>query len=1089
MVARDWLAGLLWRDSSSAQALYNLRRNLTDLRDALGPEAHRLQTPTSRTLRLDLAGADVDVLRFDAAIAAGDGPSLESAVHLYRGPLLMECCEEWIMPERTAREQAYLGALETLAREAQARGDREAERRYLRRALGVDPLREGAQQAVMEVLAAQGDPSAALLVYREYRQLLQRQASTAPGPEITALFAQLRARARSHERRLSSSPSRTRGKAPEGTAAPGTLWVRALAGRHEDHAHRCFASRLPQPVSSFVGRDQEVREIAARLATARLVTLTGPGGVGKTRLAIQVAEAIADDHAGTQRSWVGVWFVDLTRLSEPALVPQAIASVLGVQEQPDRPLMERLAEFLRARQLLLVLDNCEHLLTACAELVEALLSRSPALRVLATSRQSLGVAGEVAWQLPGLSVPPAPATALSTPEALLQFEAVRLFVERARGAAPSISLTARRARSVGEVCRRLDGIPLAIELAAARLKALSAEEIAARLDDAFRLLTSGSRTAPPRQQTLRATMDWSYELLSEPERLLLQRLSVFAGTWTLAAAEAICSDFGFGIWDSGLAAEASDPPTCPPLTLSDPIQNPNAQRAPEIQNAEVLDLLAQLVDQSLVIVETTEDGQPVSPMVGEAGTRYRLLETVRQYARERLQEAPRGERRGETERVGERHARFYLELAERAAPYLAGPDLVTWLVRLEEERDSLRAALEWSLQHAPEVALRLAAALAGFWEERWYMAEGRQWLGAALARAGPARRSPAGAAALEGACALAILQDDRAAAQALLEEYRTIRQESGDRAGMAASLAHLAHAMLLRVDYPAARALYEESLAIQKERGDPAGIATVLTGLGHLARCEKAYATARSLHEESLAIRREMGDSMGMGRSLSGLGDAARGLGDIAAARRHYEAALEIWRELGDGAGVAGALAEISDLARLQGDYAEARRLREESLALWRAAGARVAVLHSLGALGHLAREQGDYREAWDYYAASLQLRQEAGDRYTIVQALEDFAELAACEQQWWRLARLLGAAQALREAIIKPLRPPKRAGYEELLAEARAALPEAAVTAAWEEGWALIQGRGGHVEQAIAFALQETSPPPVPPMVTGSTS
>lgn len=571
---------------------------------------------------------------------------------------------------------------------------------------------------------------------------------------------------------------------------------------------------------------------------------------------------------------------------------------------------------------------------------------------------------------------------------------MRLFVERATAAAPSFSLTERSGRSVGEICRRLEGIPLALELAAARLKALSVEEIAARLDDSFRLLTGGSRTAQPRQQTLRAAMDWSYELLSEPEQLLLQRLAVFAGSFSLNAVEAVCGD------------------------------------------VEVLDLLTQLADKSLVVVDGAREE-----------TRYRLLETVRQYALERLQtgamfreaggpapppsRAPGGSRANEEESVRRRHLEFYLRLAEEARPHIWGQDPAAWLERLETEIANLRAALDWALARAPQQALRLANELVGFWVHSRYLEEGRQRLAAALERVGPARRSSAGAWALT----------------------------------------HLGNLAGYRDDFAAARAFLEESLALWRELSDPAGIAYALSGLGTVARRQEQYAESRAFHEESLAARRALGDRHGIAQSLIGLADTLQEQGaDPSAWAGYYEEALAIRREMGDRQGVATALGQLANVAWRQGDHAQARRHREESLALWRAMGSRPGVIHSLGALGHLARDQGAYEDARAYYTESLQVRQEFGDLYTLIQALEDFAELAAAEGEWARMTRLFGAAEAQRQGMANPLQPRERAEYERYLSQARTALGEAAVAAAWEAGQAM------PLEQAILSALQEPS-------------
>jgi predicted ATPase len=435
------------------------------------------------------------------------------------------------------------------------------------------------------------------------------------------------------------------------------------------HSLEAFAHNLPRQLTSFIGREREMGEVKEFLATTRLLTLTGSGGCGKTRLALQVAADLLEAYAD------GVWLVELAALADPTLVPQTVASALGVREQPVRPLTETLVDYLQPKVLLLILDNCEHLLTASAQLANALLRSCPRLRMLASSRQGLGIAGERTYRVPSLSLPqPRP---LPPVERLTDYEAVRLFVERAVFTQPSFAITDQNAPAVAQVCERLDGIPLAIELAAARVKALPVEKLNERLDDMFRLLTGGSRTALPRQQTLRALIDWSYDLLSEPERALLRRLSAFAGGWTLEAAEAVGVGEGVEEW-------------------------------------EVLDLLTSLVEKSLVLYEERE---------GEG--RYRLLETVRQYARDRLLESEEGEA------VRTRHLEFFLHWAEQ------GPGLE----RLETEHDNLRAALAWSgAQRQGDVGLRLGGAMGGFWHVRGYWTEGRERLAGVLALLGAEAR-------------------------------------------------------------------------------------------------------------------------------------------------------------------------------------------------------------------------------------------------------------------------------------------------------------------------------------------------------------
>jgi predicted ATPase len=572
---------------------------------------------------------------------------------------------------------------------------------------------------------------------------------------------------------------------------------------------------LPLQVTSFVGREKEMAEVRQLLRKTRLLTLTGVGGTGKTRLALQVAA----DRVGEYPA--GLWLAELAPLSDSTLVPQTVATLLGVREEPGRPLTATLVEALKPKKLLVLLDNCEHLLTACAQLADALLRACPGVQVLATSREGLNIPGETTYRLPSLSVPPPTAWAgyplagggrhlPATVENLTQYEAVHLFLDRAATMAPAFTLTDANANAVAQVCCRLDGIPLAIELAAARVKVLSVEKIAQLLDDRFRLLTGGSRTALPRQQTLRALIDWSYDLLSEPERRLLCRLAVFAGGWTLEAASAV----GIG----------------------DPIEEP-----------EVLDLLTALVERSLVVYEGQEE-------------RYRLLETVRQYGRDRLRES------GEGEAVRRRHHDFFLTLAEEEGSKLGGPEQLQVLDRLEREHDNLRAALAWSgAQGQGEAGLRLAAALWHFWQVRGYVGEGRENLAGMLALPGAQARTAARAQALHGAGLLASHQGDHRAARALLEESLAICRELGIKEGGAKNLEGLAVVAVAQAQPERAARLFGVAEGLREAIGAPLppaeraeherSVAAVRTALG-----EAAFATAweagraRSLEEATRTV-------------------------------------------------------------------------------------------------------------------------------------------------------------------------------------------------------------------------------------------
>jgi predicted ATPase/DNA-binding CsgD family transcriptional regulator len=594
-------------------------------------------------------------------------------------------------------------------------------------------------------------------------------------------------------------------------------------------------NNLPLRLSSFIGRGREVAEVETMLSDHRLLTLTGPGGAGKTRMAIEVASEVVDAFRD------GAWLAELASLSDPDLVAQAVAQALGVREAPGRPLIGALLEHLEGREALLVLDNCEHLIDACATLADALLRSCPDLRILATSREALSIAGERTWPVPPLSSPDS--HDLPPVQDLRSYEAIGLFAERARAVVPTFELMESNAPAVARLCRILDGMPLAIELAAARVRVLSVEQISSRLEDSFALLTGGSRTALPRQRTLGAAIGWSYELLGKEEQVLLGELSVFAGGFALESAESVCSGEG-------------------------------------IEEHEVLDLLTSLVDKSLVHV--SEQG-------GDA--RYRLLETVRQYGRERLQKS------GTEPDIRRRHADFFLRFAERAEPRINGKERELWLARLDAEHDNLRAALAWTQESVEaEMGLRLAGALSWFWYHREYWSEWRRWLDGTLAireTAGYPGQTAARAKALSGGGFLAWMQGDQVLARSQLEESVALWREVGDKQGLAQALRFLSGSFESRGDYAAARPLAEESVKLFREGEDTFGLGITLSRLGITALAQGDYEVARAALEEGVEICRSIEDDWALALALRNLG--------IGALResKHEEAVARLAESLG----------------------------------------------------------------------------------------------------------------------------------------------------------------------------------------------
>jgi len=665
-------------------------------------------------------------------------------------------------------------------------------------------------------------------------------------------------------------------------------------------------TNLPAPVSSFIGRETELAEVHALVTGSRLVTLTGAGGAGKTRLALQVAAGLLD---GTGD---GVWFADLAPLHDPDLVAVTVADALGIGKQPGHPLVDTLLEAVGERSLLVVLDNCEHLIGACAKLADALLRGCPNLALLATSREPLGIRGEYVYRVPSLNVPADGDDAC----AIRASEAVRLLEDRAAAQGAPLARDDETAAVAGRICRRLDGIPLAIELAAARLRVLLPTELEARLDERFALLTGGSRADLPRQQTLRAMVDWSWELLTGPEQAVLARLSVFAGRFGLAAAEAVAAD------PAGGAGEA-------------------------VTAGEVVGLLGALVDKSLVQFEHS----------GAGPGRYRLLETVRQYAAERLDAL--GPAAARAARVA--HRDYYLGLAEAAAPHLVAADQAEWMNRLDAELGNLRAAIAVSLTQAdPEPGLRLATALRVYWKDRGHAAEGADALRALLDAPAAREATPLRARALATAAHLLQQTGDFALLEHYCEEGLTIARGTGDDYLVALLLRERAWAKLRTGQPDAGRALIESGLSLARRLGEP-----YLTALLVLAQAEATsaagdHAGAARHAAEASRLFRQAGDRLRVGVALGNLGYYEVAAGDLDAARRHLAESLDINRAFNGGSAVVFGTLNLGLAEYLGGSPGAASSLFAESFDLARRMGMRLQMAYTLLGMALASRDETD---------------------------------------------------------------------------------------------------------------------------------
>ena len=803
--------------------------------------------------------------------------------------------------------------------------------------------------------------------------------------------------------------------------------------RKVDEPGRVSRYNLPTPLIPLIGREHEVAAVCRLLLRpeVRLLTLTGTGGVGKTRLGLEVATELLDDFAD------GVCFASLGPISDPGFVLPTIAQALGLWEAKDRSPLEQLKGYLHEKQLLLLLDNFEQVAAASPLLVE-LLQACLQVKILVTSRAVLRVSGEHEFPVPPLALPdlhhlpPLPES-----EALAQSAAVALFMQQARASKPDFQITKANARAIVEICARLDGLPLAIELAAARVRLLPPQALLTRLEHRLAVLTCKRRDVPARQQTLRDTIKWSYDLLDAAEQRLFRRLSVFVGGCTLEAIGVVSAAVG--------------------------------DRA-----VPVLDRVASLIDKSL-LQQTEQEGEE---------PRLVMLETIREFGLECLAMS------GELEATRREHAAHYLGLAEEAEPKLEGPQQVVWLQRLEQEHDNLRAAMQWSLERGEagqgmEMALRLGGALRGFWRAHGHLSEGQIFLERALAGSGGAAATVR-AKALGAAADVALEQGDLERGEVLCRESLALCRELGDTRGIAFSLRRLGWAAWISSGSGAARPLLEEALALQRQVDNKWHVAESLSYLAMLAGGQGEYSRGRALAEEGLALFRAIGNKRGVAWSLLLLAGILYSFqGDQATVRPLLEEGLELCRALREKGCIAHALGVLGQVTFDQGDATTARRLSEESLAIYREIGDRWGMIQSLCLLAQVEAHQGEYLMARTRYEESLALCRKTGDKWSRVSCLEGLARVVAAQGEPAWAARLWGAVESVRAVIgalpqqgglfwMAPL-PVVRASSERALAAARAQLGEKAFAKA------LAEGRAMTLEQVLAAQGAAEMPLPAP--------
>ncbi|HEX8918055.1 MAG TPA: tetratricopeptide repeat protein [Chloroflexota bacterium] len=842
---RDQILDQLWAESDPASAANNLHYTLHVARRLLDPDRRFHPLPLRDDYLLLDGVVTVDLENFESAAAgargSGDLNAYRDALVRYTGELLPEDrYEDWTVAPREQAETTHLTLRRELAALLEAQGEVVEAIEQLRSVLRADPTLEDAHMGLMRLYAASGQRQQALRQYDELVRVLEEELGVEPDSQAQQLVEQIRTRG------LPDAGSRTRSTSPPLSPAASFPAIPR--------------NNLPATITSFVGREAEKAEVLRLLRENRLVTVLGPGGAGKTRLSLEIARHLVV--TASEAYPHGVWLVELGPLRDPDLLPETIADILGIPDNLNQSPQETLICALQRQRLLLLLDNCEHLIDAVAPLVQVLLQSCPQLHILATSREAMHVPGEVTGVLPPLTLPDAT-------HAFHQADAVQLFKVRARDRQPHFALTETNAPTISAICRQVDGMPLAIELAAARVGMLPLEGIASRLADSIGFLTRGSRTAEPRQQTLKGALDWSYALLDGEECELFARLAVFAGGWTLEAAEAL----GGG--------------------------------------AAVLDVLSRLVDKSLVVAEASGDGS----------IRYRFLEPIRQYAQQRLEET------GWSAAIRLQHATYFETFAGEAQSQLKGPNQELWLHYLEQEHDNLRAALRWTVAKGDvAVGMRIAGHLTWFWYVHGHLREGQEWcelLAARGASAPPAER----ARVYHGLGSMTYPQRKYEQAAVAFETALELYREVDDEQQIANGLGNVALVAFEQGDFERAARLHEESLELWRKTGNERGISSALRNLGAVTNVLGRPDRAQMLFEEGLAIDRKREDTVAMAVALYNLAELANQMGNLERTEELAREALPLSVAVGLKEVLTSCLDRFGDVALAAAQPARAARL------------------------------------------------------------------------------------------------------------------------------------------------------------------